>query len=156
MAGIIDLLVLGIPFSVFVSFLAVGMNIWYSFFFAFHSGRPMPDDLLLKGPTFIRISLIFFVVSSWLYFAFLESSPWRGTAGKHFLGLYLADEQGATISFWRATKRFLGGRLLFHVPTVGLLYFFIDCLCIRVLPRNRAIHDRLAHCLVLQATPTLR
>jgi len=41
-------------------------------------------------------------------------------------------------------------------PPGAVLYFFIDCLCIRVLPRNRAIHDRLAHCLVLQATPTLR
>jgi uncharacterized RDD family membrane protein YckC len=131
------------------------MNLWNSFFFEYHSGRPIPADLIQKGPTFLWISVAFFILTSWLYFAFLESSSWRATAGKHFLGLYLADERGAPIGFWQASKRFIGGRLMIHIPTVGFLYFFVDCLCIKVLPRNQAIHDRLAHCLVLQEPPTL-
>ena len=154
-AGIIDLIVLIVPFSVFVSFLAVGMNLWNSFFFEYHTDRPIPLDLVRKGPTFIWLSLTFFILTSWLYFAFLESSPWRGTVGKHFLGLHLADEQGAPITFWQASKRFSGGRLLIHVPTVGLFYFLIDCLCIKASPHSQAIHDRLAHCFVLQEPPTL-
>jgi len=135
--------------------LAVGMNLWNSFFFQYHPGRPVPSDLVQKGPTLVWLSICFFVLTSWLYFAFLESSPWRATVGKHFLGLYLADEQGAAIDFCRATRRFLGGRFLLHVPTVGLLYFLVDCLWIKAHPRNQAIHDRIAHCLVLQERTTL-
>jgi uncharacterized RDD family membrane protein YckC len=154
-SGFLDLIVLAIPFCVFVTFLAVCMNVWDSFFFEYHPGQPLPPDLVQKGPTLIRASIFFYLLTSWLYFAFLESSPWRATIGKHFLGLYLADEQGDAITFWQATKRFLGGRFLLHLPTVGLLYILIDCLCIKALPRHQAVHDRLAHCLVLQEPSTL-
>ena len=154
-SGILDLIVLAIPFSVFVTFLAVGMNLWDSFFFKYHAGQPLPPDLVQRGPSLIWGSIFFYLFTSWLYFALLESSSWRATVGKHFLGLYLADEQGAAITFWQATKRFLGGRFLLHVPAVGFLYFLIDCLCILALPRHQAIHDRLAHCLVLQEPNTL-
>src|ERR1700676_4086852 len=100
-AGVLDFIVVLIPFSVFVTFLAVGMNVWNSFFFEFHSGQPLPPDLAQKGPTFVYTSLLVFLVLGWLYFALLESSPWRATVGKHHLGLYIGDENGKAISFWR-------------------------------------------------------
>jgi uncharacterized RDD family membrane protein YckC len=149
-AGLIDLIVLLIPFSVIVTFLAVSMNIWNSFFFGLCLGEPVPDDLATKGPILVSASLAAFILLGWFYFAFLESSPWRGTIGKHYLGLYVADERGNPIGFWQATRRFAGGRLLLHVPFIGIYYFLVDCLCITVLPQNRAIHDMLSGSLVLQ------
>jgi len=149
-AGLIDFVILLIPFSVAVSFAAVGMNIWYSFFFALRPGQPLPEDLVRKGPALLSIGVSALILFGWLYFALLESSNWRGTLGKHMLGLYVADERGDRIGFWRASQRFAAGRLLMHVPIVGLYYFIVDCLCIMVVPRNRAIHDVLSRCLVLQ------
>lgn len=152
-AGIIDLIVVAIPFCVFVTFLAVGMNVWNSFFFDYHPGHPLPEDLAQKGPTLIYVSVAFLILSQWLYFALMESSAWRATVGKRLFDLSIADELGNPIGFWQASKRFLGGRFLMHVPTVGVFYFVVDCLCIKLLPQNRALHDRLAGCLVLRDTP---
>jgi uncharacterized RDD family membrane protein YckC len=157
LAGLIDLIVLLIPFCVIVTFLAVGMNIWNSFFFGLHPGQTLPDDLAKKGPLLVSIGAAVFILFSWFYFAFLESSPWRGTVGKHHLGLYVGDERGNPIGFWRATRRFAGGRLLLHLPFIGIYYFIVDCLCISVLSRNCAIHDIMSSCLVLQDPgPTLK
>lgn len=149
-AGLIDFTVLLIPFSTIVSFAAMGMNVWYSFFFNMRPGQPLPDDLTQKGPLLVLIGVLVFMLSGWLYFGFLESSAWRGTLGKRMLGLYVGDEKGEAIGFWKATQRFLGGRFLMHVPVVGIYYFIVDCACIAVLQRNRAIHDVLAGCLVLR------
>ena len=149
-AGLIDLVVMLIPFSVIVTFLAVGMNIWNSFFFGLRPGQPLPDDLAQKGPLLVSIGMAVFILLGWFYFAFLESSSWRATVGKHHLGLCVGDERGNRIGFWQATRRFAGGRLLFHLPVIGVYYFLVDCLCIAVLKRNRAIHDILSGCLVLQ------
>src|SRR5215470_1997115 len=149
-AGLIDFIILLIPFSVVVSVTAVATNIWYSFFFALSPGQPLPEDLARKGPMLMSIGLSALILFGWLYFALLESSNWRGTLGKHMLGLYVGDERGNRIDFWRASQRFAGGRLLMHVPFVGLCYFIVDCLCIMVVPRNRAIHDVISRCLVLQ------
>ena len=151
-AGLIDLIILGIPLIVFVSFLSVAMGSWR----AFLDLRPgeTPDQIhALFGPTFLALTLGFFVLIEWLYFAGLESSSWRGTPGKLALGMYVGDANGNPASFWRASLRFLCGRLLLHVPAVGMYYFFVDCVCIGVAPGKRAIHDRLSGCLVLRKAP---
>jgi uncharacterized RDD family membrane protein YckC len=149
-AGLIDFIVLLIPFSVAISFVAVGLNVWYSFFFAYRPGQPLPADLAEKGPRLVSIGVGLFIMFSWLYFAFLESSKWRATLGKHWLGLYVGDERGERIGFWRASQRFAAGRLLLHVPLIGAYYFIADCVCIAVVSGNRAIHDILSRCLVLR------
>jgi uncharacterized RDD family membrane protein YckC len=149
-AGLIDLAVLLIPFSVIVTFVTVGMNIWNSFFFGIRPGQPLPEELAIKGPLLVSIGIAVFILLGWFYFAFLESSSWRGTIGKHYLGLYVGDARGNRIGFWQATRRFAGGRLLLHLPFVGIYYFMVDCLCIAVIKPNRAIHDVLSGCLVLQ------
>ena len=150
LAGLLDLVIVLIPFSIVVSFTAVSMGIWNDFFFHLRPGQPLPESLARRGPTLISIGVGVFILFGWLYFALLESSVWRGTFGKYVLGLYVADQRGNPIDFWRATKRFLFGRLLLHVPTVGVSYFLVDCLCIALLSSHRAIHDILARCLVLK------
>jgi uncharacterized RDD family membrane protein YckC len=59
---------------------------------------------------------------------------------------------GRPVDFWQATLRFCTGRLLVHLPAVGGYYFFLDCLCVAILPGKRAIHDRLSGCQVLRET----
>jgi uncharacterized RDD family membrane protein YckC len=148
-AGVIDLIILGVPLSAFVSFLSVGMGISNQFL-DLHPGMEPHEVLRRFGPQFIFESLAFFVLLSWLYFAGFECSRWRATPGKRLLGIYLADDRGAPVSFWRATRRFLAGRLLVHVPYVGIYYFLADCACVGLTTSKRAIHDVLAGCLVLR------
>jgi uncharacterized RDD family membrane protein YckC len=148
-AGIIDLILLVVPFAVFVSFLAAGMGISNPFF-NHRAGTPLNETLVQWGPTFLFLCVCFFAVESWLYFALSESSSWHATLGKRFMGLYVADTAGRPVDFWRASLRFCGGRLLAHVPILGAYYFVIDCLCVGLTPNKRAIHDMLSGCLVLR------
>jgi uncharacterized RDD family membrane protein YckC len=150
LAAIVDFIVLAIPFSVFVSFLAVRMGIWYHFFFAYNPGQPPGEVLTRLGPAFVSISLCFFIVTSWLYFAFMESSRRHATWGKQLFALYVADERGNPIDFWRASLRFGSGRLLLHLPYIGGYYFFLDCLCAGLRSDKRAVHDTLSACLVVR------
>jgi uncharacterized RDD family membrane protein YckC len=152
-AGTIDLFLLIVPFAVFVSFSAAAMGISNPFF-NHREGTPFNETLAQWGSTFLFLCVSFFVVESWLYFAVSESSAWRATLGKRFLGLYIADAAGKPVDFWRASLRFCGGRLLAHVPVLGGYYFVIDSLCVGFVPGRRAIHDMLSGCLVLrESTP---
>jgi uncharacterized RDD family membrane protein YckC len=148
-AGLIDLTILAIPFAVFVSFLSVGMGISNAFV-DLNPAMPPGEILMRFGSRFLLICLCFFVVMEWLYFAILESSKWQATPGKRLMGVYVADANGKPVDFWRASRRFIGGRLLVHVPFVGVYYFLGDCLCVGILSGKRAIHDALAGCLVLR------
>jgi uncharacterized RDD family membrane protein YckC len=152
-AALIDLAVLAVPFAVFVSFLSVGMRLSKDFL-DLRPGMPPSEVLMRFGPRFLYISLGFFIVLSWAYFAGLESSSWRATLGKRVLGLSVADTRGRRIAFARATGRFLGGRFLAHVPPFGLYYFLIDCICVGFTPRKQALHDIFASCLVLRDPST--
>ncbi len=148
-AAMVDLVVPAIPFSVFVSFLALAMK-FSNDLLDLHPGTP-PSAVLLKfGPKSLYISLGFFVVPSWIYFAGLESSKWRATIGKRMLSLYVADDRGRHVTFARASGRFLGGRFLAQMPAFGLYYFAVDCICAGFTPRKQALHDLIACCLVLR------
>lgn len=151
-AAIIDLILLVVPFAVFISFFAAATGISNPFF-NHRAGTPLNETLTQSGPTFLFICLCFFAVESWLYYALSESSHWHATLGKRFLGIYVADGAGKPIDFWRASLRFCSGRLLVLVPIVGGYYFVIDCLCVGLSPSKRAIHDRLSGCLVLREGP---
>lgn len=154
LGGLMDLIILGIPLIVFASFLSVAMGSWRAFL-DLRPGQTPEQIRALFGPTFLVLLLIFFLLIEWLYFAGLESSSWRGTPGKLVLGLYVGDDRGNPVSFWQASLRFAGGRLLMHVPYAGLYYFFVDCVCISVVPGQRAIHDRLSGCRVLRKAPEM-
>jgi uncharacterized RDD family membrane protein YckC len=148
-AGLVDWLILGVPLAVFVSFATVALGISNQFL-DLNPGMPPHEVLRRLGPRLVLASLAFFVVMSWMYFAIFESSRWRATLGKRLLGIYVADEGGRPVSFWRASRRFAGGRMLLHVPYVGIYYFLVDCGCVGLLPEKRALHDFLAVCLVLR------
>ena len=152
LAGFMDLMILGIPLIVFASFLSVAMGSWRAFL-DLRPGQTPEQIHALFGPTFLALLLVFFLLTEWLYFAGLESSSRRATPGKLALGLNVGDDRGNPVSFWRASLRFASGRLLMHVPYAGLYYFFVDCVCIGVVPGQRAIHDMLSGCRVLRKAP---
>jgi uncharacterized RDD family membrane protein YckC len=122
-AAIIDLIILGVPFCVFVSFLSVGMGLSKAFV---ELGPHVPPSEIRAqfGPHFLYYCVGFFVLIGWIYFAAFESSPWQATLGKRLWGMYLADVEGKPISFWRASRRFLAGRFLLHAPLLGFYHFF--------------------------------
>jgi uncharacterized RDD family membrane protein YckC len=148
-AGIIDLILLIVPFAVFVSFFAAATGISNPFF-NHRPGTRLNETLTQSGPMFLLVCIGFFAAESWLYFALSESSAWHATLGKRLLGLYVGDAAGKPVDFWRASARFCSGRLLAHVPVLGGYYFVIDCLCVGLTPSRRAIHDMLSGCLVLR------
>jgi uncharacterized RDD family membrane protein YckC len=81
----------------------------------------------------------------WLYYALMESSSWQGTLGKRVMGIIVTGQGGQTISFGRATARFLA-RLLSEV-TLGLGF-----LLAAFTGRKQALHDVIANTDVLWDT----
>jgi uncharacterized RDD family membrane protein YckC len=149
-AGIVDLLILAVPLSCFISFLSVGLGISTAFL-SLNPGRTPQYILQNFGGRFILTTLMFFVLMSWVYFAGCESSKWRATPGKKLFGLVVTDESGAPVSFWRGSLRFWFGRALIHVPYVGIYYFLVDCGRVAFSRDGRAVHDLMAGCVVSRA-----
>jgi uncharacterized RDD family membrane protein YckC len=146
-AGIIDLLIVAVPLSVFISFLSVGLGISTAFL-DLHPGQSPHEILLRFGDRFIYATLAFFVATSWIYFASFEISRWQATPGKRLLGLRVVDDAGARATFWKASLRFWFGRALVHFPYVGIYYFLVDCGRVAFAKDGRAVHDYMAGCRV--------
>jgi uncharacterized RDD family membrane protein YckC len=146
-AGIIDLLILAVPVSVFISFLSVALGISTAFL-DLQPGQTPHEILTRFGDRFIYATLAFFVAISWAYFAGCESSKRQATPGKRLFGLRVTDEDGKRATFWRASQRFWFGRALMHVPYVGIYYFLVDCGRVAFAKDGRAVHNWLAGCWV--------
>jgi len=145
-ADIIDNVLLGIPYG----FLAVMI---------FASAVPMlrdltatqnPNPLLIASVLGSRIFLFVLLnlLGTWLYWSLLESSSWQATLGKKALGLYVTDLQGSRVSFGKASGRFFAGRGISFVPSLGGLYYLIDCIMAGFTEKKQALHDMIASCLV--------
>jgi len=146
-AGIIDLMILAVPLSVFISFLSVALGISTAFLDL--NPSQTPHQILLRfGDRFIYATLVFFVAMSWIYFAAFESSKWQATPGKRLLALKVSDESGARATFWKTSLRFWFGRALLHFPYVGIYYFLVDCGRVAFSKDGRAVHDLMAGCWV--------
>jgi uncharacterized RDD family membrane protein YckC len=105
-----------------------------------------PDDFysLAGGHTrqIIAIQLLFGFVA-WVYWAVLESSPWRATLGKKLFGIEVTDLYGRRISFARATGRHFA-------KNISLLMLGIGFLMAGFTEKKQAFHDILARCLVVR------
>ena len=145
LADLIDNIVLGIPYG----FLAVMI---------FASAIPMLRDLAAQNPNPLLIAsrlgsrILLFVLlnllGTWLYWSLLESSSWQATLGKKALGLYVTDLQGSRVSFGKASGRFFAGRGISLVPSIGALYYLIDCIMAGLTEKKQSLHDMIAGCLV--------
>lgn len=143
-AAIIDGIVLGIPLGI-LAFLLILSAVP----FIAHTHDPMAVVVTILPRLFFL--LIIYLMASWLYWALMESSSWQATLGKKALGLRVTDLAGARPTFGRASGRFFAGRGISCVPTIGGLYFLIDCIMAGFTEKKQALHDIIASCLVIRS-----
>lgn len=80
----------------------------------------------------------------WLYFGLMESSAKQATVGKMALGMKVTDEYGERVTFARATGRYLA-------KFVSAIIFMIGYIMAAFTERKQALHDKIAHTLVVRA-----
>jgi len=83
----------------------------------------------------------------WLYYAVMESSRKQATLGKMALGIKVTDQNGARLSFGRATGRHFAKILSSMIMAIG--YFMAGFTA-----KKQALHDMVAGCLVVNGNAT--
>jgi uncharacterized RDD family membrane protein YckC len=89
------------------------------------------------------VVLMLVVFGSWLYEAFMLSSPYQATLGKMIFGMKVTDLSGNRISFARATGRHFAKWLSGMILGVGYIM-------VGFTERKQGLHDMLAGTLVRQ------
>jgi uncharacterized RDD family membrane protein YckC len=115
-----------------------------------HTQDPMVIVMTILPRIFFLLLLS--LAASWLYWALMESSTWQATLGKKALGLYVTDLAGNRASFGKTSGRFFAGRGIGYVPSIGGLYYLIDCIMAGFTEKKQALHDIIAGCLVQRST----
>lgn len=144
-AYLIDSVILGIVCMILIVVVAFASGIAAMI-------RNMPEnptpDMFLRGAFVLAIlSLIAITtVITWLYYAWMESSPSQGTLGKMAMGLIVTDMQYRPVSFARASGRF------FAKFITGLIPLCIGYIMAGFTAKKQALHDMIASCLVLRKT----
>lgn len=107
--------------------------------------HPTPD-MFLRGAFVLAILALVAIttVITWLYYAWMESSPSQGTLGKMAMGLIVTDMQYRPVSFARASGRF------FAKFITGLIPLCIGYIMAGFTAKKQALHDMIASCLVLR------
>ncbi len=82
------------------------------------------------------------IAGSWLYEAFMLSSPYQATLGKMIFGMKVTDLYGNRISFARATGRH------FAKYISGPITLFIGFIMVGFSERKQGLHDMMAGTLV--------
>lgn len=82
------------------------------------------------------------IVTNWLYFSVMESSPTQATLGKIALGIKVTDLNGERISFGNATGRHFG-------KVISACIFLIGFLMVGFTEKKQGLHDMMAGCLVV-------
>jgi uncharacterized RDD family membrane protein YckC len=109
-----------------------------------HNQDPFANGLPPAFALFIFLCVCLGLGGTWLYFAFLESSEWQGTAGKKVLGLIVTDLAGQRVTFARASGRHFSKIVTSFIP-LGIGYAMAG-----FTEKRQALHDMIASCLVLR------
>ena len=99
-----------------------------------------PWTLLTGNSRQIFAINLLLTMTSWLYWALMESSPWQATLGKRMMGLAVTDLDGRRVSFARASGRYFGKII------------FVGFIMVAFTAKKQALHDRIAGCLVVRKT----
>lgn len=138
-AGVIDVLVIGLPLNVVSAFLLPQTPTVES------TTDPVTDEVTLHWQgdwdRFVVVILAATAVQ-WLYSAVMNSSSRQATLGKMALGLKVTDERGERISFLRATGRFFATWL--SQLTLGIGYLMVIWT-----HKKQALHDKVAGTVVV-------
>jgi uncharacterized RDD family membrane protein YckC len=89
------------------------------------------------------------IVTGWLYFALLESSPARATLGKMLLRIAVTRTDGGRASFLRSTGRYFAKYLSAFILGIGFLMAAVT-------RRKQALHDMIAGCVVVKSSRLVR
>jgi uncharacterized RDD family membrane protein YckC len=144
-AALIDGILLGIPLSILALIVIAG-----SLSTIRHTRDPM--TIMMTVLPQLGFIAIVYLLASWLYWGLMESSAWQATLGKKALGLYVTDLEGNRPTFGRVSGRFFAGRGISIVPSIGGLYYLVDCIMVGFTEKKQALHDMIASCLVLRNT----
>jgi len=87
--------------------------------------------------------ILVLTIGGWLYCAFMESSSWRATLGKRWMGLQVVNADGGQVSFGQATVRHFMKFLSLFSAGVGFLMAAWT-------KRRQALHDIPADCIVVR------
>lgn len=145
-AYIIDVI---ICFSVIM---AAGFTARILFAYGLLTPVPPTDPVTLWNS--LGVGLQFVVVLSFvlamgpIYSALFESSPWQATFGKRLLTIYVTGDDGQRVSLARSSGRWIGR---FFCGLFG--GSFVSLITIAVTDDRKALHDYLAHTLVLKGRP---
>ncbi len=103
------------------------------------------DSLALLSTMMVPLMIVsvFTLVLSWIYFAFMESSPRQATLGKMAVGIIVTDLQGNRISFLQATGRFFS-------KIISSMILYIGYIMAAFTEKKQALHDMIASTLVLK------
>ena len=143
-AYLIDGIVLGVIFGILflIGIAIVGAGSVETMVRGMHNGGdaepPVAFILMFVFVGFLSL------IASWIYHAYLESSPNQGTLGKMALGLIVTDSQGRRISFGHATGRFFAKIITSMIP-LGIGYMMAG-----FTEKKQALHDMIAATLVLR------
>ncbi len=115
---------------------------------------PMANDpevawhAMSVGPKLLVI-LAWFVATGPFYFVVFHSSAWQATLGKRVFHIYVTDDRGSRIGLPRAAARWL---------VQCFLNFFggavVSLVTIAATPKKKALHDMVAHTLVVEGRPS--
>jgi uncharacterized RDD family membrane protein YckC len=150
-AAIIDGLVIGVPIGILV-FMSIASMLPTIMHTAQQNSQDPRVAMAFVATILPRIFFLLVVAlaGGWLYWGLMESSSWQATLGKKALGLYVTDLSGNRPTFGRASGRYFAGRGISYVPSIGGLYYLVDCIVAGFTERKQALHDMIAGCLVLR------
>lgn len=83
------------------------------------------------------------VISGWLYYAVMESSPVQSTFGKMIFSIIVTDLNGNRVSFFQASLRYF-------LKYFSALIFGVGFIMIVITSQKQALHDLIAKCLVIK------
>jgi uncharacterized RDD family membrane protein YckC len=142
-AHIIDVVVLLVVYGILflIGIAMVGVGSIENMARNMDHGNAEPPAALITMLVFVFILAVF---ASWIYYAYMESSPNQGTLGKMALGLIVTDLQGRRIGFGHATGRFFSKIITGMIP-LGIGYIMAG-----FTEKKQALHDMIAATLVLR------
>ena len=151
-AHLIDGLILGIPSTIIIVIAMIFMGGFATVVGGIHHasedgafdhnavGAVLPVGLLLMELVLAAV----IIVTSWLYYALLESGPFQSTLGKRAMALRVIGMAGERIGFGHASGRFFGKII------TGLIPFGIGYMMAGFTQRKQALHDMIAGTLVVR------
>lgn len=102
-----------------------------------NDSETMRQEWILLRQHLRQLLVLVALGGGWLYTAFLESSRWQATVGKHWIGLQVTDVQGERPSILRATGR--------HVAKcLSVLPCFLGFTMALFSSEGLSLHDRIA------------